>query len=225
MDSIQKAKNIVEALLIVADKGLSRNELASAMGDLAPADIEKAIEILKEEYSKDDRSFTISELAGKCRIVTKPEYMPWISNLYKPERERLSGPSMETLAIIAYKQPVTRAEIESIRGVNVGGVLNTLLEKDLVKIKGRRDVVGKPFVYGTTEKFLEIFGLNSLDELPMLKDFSEEDLEFGKPQEGDIIQIEDERDGGPAGPSANGQETIRGSSESEADPADEEVVS
>jgi segregation and condensation protein B len=192
MKDVQKIKNVIEALLIVSEEGLSKQELAGVIGEVEMKDMDEALRLLKEEYSQEARSFTISELAGKCRIVTKPEYMPWISNLYKPEIERLSGPSLETLAIIAYKQPITRAEIEGVRGVNVGGVLNTLLEKELIKIKGRKDVVGKPFVYGTTEKFMELFGLNTLDELPLLKDFTEEDLEFGKPDEGSIIEIEDE---------------------------------
>lgn len=195
MENVEKTKNIIEALLMVSGEGLSREDLRSAITDSDMKDIDEGIRLLKEEYSGSGRSFNIAEIAGRCRIVTKPEYMPWIGNLYQKQVDRLTGPSLETMAIVAYKQPVTRAEIESIRGVNVGGVLQTLLDKELVKVKGRKDAVGRPLVYGTTEKFLEIFGLNSLDDLPLLRDFREEDLEYGKPQE----QVEVEQESGSGG--------------------------
>ena len=193
MEDYQKIKNIIEALLIVSEGGLTRSDIQNAVGsDVSAGDVNKGIELLKDEYSGDTRAFNISEIAGKCRIITKPEYMPWISNLYETAPERLSGPSLETLAIVAYKQPATRVEIEGVRGVNVGGVLKTLLDKELVKIRGRKDVAGKPLLYGTTEKFLEIFGLNSLDDLPVLKDFKEEDLEFGKTKEDKEVNYAEE---------------------------------
>jgi len=192
MENIERIKSIIEALLIVSEGGLSKEELKKAITDSDTKDIEKGIGLLKEEYSGSARAFNIAEIAGKCRIVTKPEYMPWISNLYQKETERLTGPSLETLAIIAYKQPVTRAEIESIRGVNVGGVLKALLDKNLIQVNGRKDVVGRPLMYGTTGKFLEIFGLNLLGDLPVLMDFSEEDLEYGKPQEQVPVEADDE---------------------------------
>lgn len=191
MENIQRIKNIIEALLIVSESGLSRKEIQEIVGDVEYREVEEGIRLLKEEYSRDDRAFNIAEIAGKCRIVTKAEYMPWISNLYQSEPDRLTGPSLETLAIIAYKQPVTRAEIERVRGVNVGGVLKTLLEKDLIQVKGRKDAVGKPLIYGTTGKFLELFGLNSLDDLPALRDFSEEDLDYGKLQDQDQVEVEE----------------------------------
>jgi len=191
LENIQRIKNIIEALLIVSESGLSRKEIQEIVGDVEYREVEEGIRLLKEEYSRDDRAFNIAEIAGKCRIVTKAEYMPWISNLYQSEPDRLTGPSLETLAIIAYKQPVTRAEIERVRGVNVGGVLKTLLEKDLIQVKGRKDAVGKPLIYGTTGKFLELFGLNSLDDLPALRDFSEEDLDYGKLQDQDQVEVEE----------------------------------
>ncbi|MGB2600585.1 MAG: SMC-Scp complex subunit ScpB [Candidatus Omnitrophota bacterium] len=183
MENSEKIKNIIEALLIVSEQGLSREELRAAIDTADAKDIEEGIRRLKEEYSGETRAFNIAEIAGRCCIVSKPEYMPWIGNLYQKQVDRLTGPSLETLAIIAYKQPATRAEVESVRGVNIGGVLQTLLDKELIQVKGRKDVIGRPLVYGTTQKFLEIFGLNSLDDLPLLRDFSEEDLEYGKPQE------------------------------------------
>ncbi len=183
-------KKIVEALLIVSGEGLTREELVKAIDDTDAKKLEEAITLLKEEYSSEDRAFNIAEIAGKCRIVSKPAYMQWINSLYEREPERLSAPALETLAIMAYKQPVTRAEAEKIRGVNVGGVLKTLLEKDLLEVRGRKDAIGKPLIYGTTDKFLQIFGLNSLADLPQLRDFTEEDLEYGKKQEGMIIENE-----------------------------------
>jgi segregation and condensation protein B len=185
MRNTEKIKSIIEALLIVSEGGLSSAELKSAITDSDTKDIDEGIRLLREEYSATGRAFNIAEIAGKYRIVTQPEYMPWISNLYQKVTDRLTGPSLETLAIIAYKQPVTRAEVESVRGVNVGGVLKTLLEKDLIRIRGRKDVPGK---------FLEIFGLNSLEDLPLLKSFSEEDLEYGMPQEQSIVAVEDTKE-------------------------------
>ncbi|MFH1836559.1 MAG: SMC-Scp complex subunit ScpB [Candidatus Omnitrophota bacterium] len=188
MENSKKIKNIIEALLIVSENGLSLNELKSAITNVDNKDIKEGLELLREEYGSEDRAFNIAEIAEKYRIVTKPEYLEWINNLYKKETERLSSPALETLAIIAYKQPVTRAEAESVRGVGVGGVLKTLLDKDLIQVKGRKDVIGRPLLYATTDKFLKIFGLNSLNDLPMLRDFTEEDLEYGKPQE--IVEME-----------------------------------
>jgi len=194
MKNTGKIKSIIEALLIISEGGLSAAELKSAITDSDTKDIAEGIRLLREEYSATGRAFNIAEIAGKYRIVTQPEYMPWISNLYQKVTDRLTGPSLETLAIIAYKQPVTRAEVESVRGVNVGGVLKTLLEKDLIRIRGRKDVPGRPLIYGTTGKFLEIFGLNSLEDLPLLKSFSEEDLEYGMPQEQSIVAVEDTKE-------------------------------
>lgn len=192
MENIERVKNIIEALLIVSENGLTKEQLKNAINDTEQKEIVEALDLLKEEYSGPGRAFNIAEIAGKCRIVTKPEYMPWIGNLYEKEVDRLTGPSLETLAIIAYKQPATRAEVEVVRGVNVGGVIGTLLDKELIAVRGRRDVIGRPLVYGTTEKFLEIFGLNSLNDLPILREFSEEDLEYGKPQE--VVSTEESVD-------------------------------
>ena len=116
-------------------------------------------------------------------MLTDPIYSRWISALYKRPPDRLSGPSLETLAIIAYKQPLTRSHIELIRGVNVDGVLHTLEERNLIRSRGRLDAPGRPILYGTTTEFLQHFGLKSLDELPKLKEFQESDLDFVKEKE------------------------------------------
>ncbi|MGB2598977.1 MAG: SMC-Scp complex subunit ScpB [Candidatus Omnitrophota bacterium] len=195
MKGIEKIKRIIEALLIVSESGVSREELQKVVGeDVDTRDLDEAVRILKEEYSAETRSFNIVERAERYRIATKPKYMSWINKLYRKEPDRLTGPSLETLAIVAYKQPITRVEIESIRGVNVGGVLKTLLDKDLVQVNGRKDVIGKPLIYGTSDRFLELFGLNSLEDLPELMDFSEEELEYTKPQEHNIVEAEEGSD-------------------------------
>ena len=192
MKGIEKIRGIIEAILIVSESGVSREELQKVVGeDVDIRDIDEAIRLLKEEYDSEARSFNIVEIAGRYRITTKPQYMRWINKLYSKEPDRLTGPSLETLAIVAYKQPVTRAEVEGIRGVNVGGVLKTLLDKELIEVRGRKDVVGKPLIYGTRGRFLEIFGLNSLEDLPELMDFSEEELEYTKPQEHNIVEAEE----------------------------------
>lgn len=212
---IKKIKNIIEALLVISETGLTRDEIKNAIPESDTKDIDEGIRLLREEYDSDNRAFNISEIAGRYRLVTKSEYMPWIGNLYKKEAERLTGPSLETLAILAYKQPATRAEIEIVRGVNVGGVLKSLLEKGLIQVKGRKDVIGRPLVYGTTERFLELFGLNSLNDLPGLRDFSEDDLEYGKKQE-HILPVED---------MPGGQETlIRGANDEENTEVEESTV-
>ena len=188
MENIENMKKVVEALLIVSGDGLRREAIMEVISEAGAKEVNECVTLLNEEYDRDGRAFTITEIAGRYRIVTRPEYMPWIKDLYQTGPERLTGPSLETLAIIAYKQPATRAEIEFVRGVNVGGVLKTLLEKGLIKVKGRKDIVGKPLIYGTTEKFMEFFGLNTLDDLPMLKDFKEEDLDYGAPQGGPVLE-------------------------------------
>ena len=190
MENIEKIKSIIEALLVVSEKGLSKEELTGAVSFTDIKDIEEGVSCLKEDYNSPERAFNIAEIGGRYRIVTKPEYMPWINNLYKKDIDRMTAPSLETLAIIAYKQPATRAEVENVRGVNAGGVIKTLLEKELIQVKGRRDVVGRPLVYGTTEKFLEIFGLNSLNDLPILREFAEEDLDYAAQPEKQVLEKE-----------------------------------
>ena len=190
MDNADKIKSIIEALLIVSEGGLSPEDLKRAIPDTDVREIKEGISSLKEEYTSSGRAFNIADIAGRYRIVTQPEFLPWIGNLYEKPPDRLTGPSLETLAIVAYKQPATRSEVEIVRGVNCGGVLKSLLDKDLICIRGRKDVVGRPIMYGTAEKFLELFGLNSLDDLPVLREFSEEDLDYGKPQE--VVSMEDE---------------------------------
>ncbi|HRZ87312.1 MAG TPA: SMC-Scp complex subunit ScpB [bacterium] len=172
-----KLKSIVEALLFVSDRPLSLKELQqilSELGNLNVGDIMGAIEALRKEYSDMMRSFQIVEVANAYQIRTLPEYAPWLSKLFRDEsRDKLSMPALETLSIIAYRQPITRAEIEAIRGVNIDGVMKALMERDLIKISGKKDVPGHPFLFGTTKKFLTHFGLKDLTDLPQISEFKE----------------------------------------------------
>lgn len=192
----EQIKSIIEALLFVSDKPLFVHEIRNAIEDVDPHQIREIISELGKDYEISQRALRIVELAGGFQMVTDPVFAPWLKKFYKASgSERLSGPGLETLAIIAYKQPVTKPEIEAIRGVNIDGVLKTLVEKNLVRILGRRETVGRPIIYGTTQEFLQYFGLNALEELPKLEDFhfTEKDIELPEhlkedqtPQEGGV---------------------------------------
>ncbi len=186
-----QSKKIIEALLFVSDKPVSIDTLRDVLKDVDPAEIRNIIEELNGEYSSSGRSFAIKEIAGGFQMLTDPVYSRWISALYKRPPDRLSGPSLETLAIIAYRQPLTRSQIELIRGVNVDGVLRTLEERNLIRSRGRLEAPGRPILYGTTTEFLQHFGLKALDELPKLKEFQESDLDFVKEKEKhDVVNTE-----------------------------------
>jgi len=180
---IDEAKRIVEALLFVSDKPVSIDTLKEVLKEIDPTDIRAIIEELNGEYASSGRSFSVKEIAGGFQMLTDPVFSKWIAALYKRPPDRLTGPSLETLAIIAYKQPLTRTDIEVIRGVNVDGVLRTLEERNLIKTRGRLEAPGRPILYGTTNEFLQHFGLKSLEELPKLKEFKESDLDFTKEKE------------------------------------------
>lgn len=175
-------KKIVEVLIFSSDRPLSLkqmkdiiNEEKSTTGVNADIrSIETAVNELIDKYNSDDYSFNIIAVAGAYRFATKRDYSPWLAKLNKEKlKRRLSQSALETLAIIAYNQPITKAEIEAIRGVNVDYIIGALLEKDLVTIKGRAEVVGRPMLYGTTDSFMEYLGINALDDLPTLKAIDE----------------------------------------------------
>jgi segregation and condensation protein B len=177
-------KKIIEALIFASDKPLAIKQIKDIIGDIDTRLIRKIINNLKEEFAKDQRSFNITEVAGGFQFSTDSTYGRWLKKLYKiKQSDYLTGPSLETIAIIAYRQPVTKSDIEFIRGVAVDGVIGNLLQKGFIKVVGKKDVVGKPYLYGTTALFLQYFGLNSIEDLPALSDFKEADLEFKKPQE------------------------------------------
>ena len=166
-------KSVVEALLFASEKPLAIEQMRNALDNLEATEIRKILENLKAEYEQSNRGIRLAEIAGGFQMITAPGYSAFLKKLFKGRRvERLSRPALETLAIIAYKQPLTKLEIESLRNVNADGVMKNLLDKNLVRISGRKKAPGRPFVYGTTRQFLEYFGLKSLEELPKLEEFS-----------------------------------------------------
>ncbi|MGI9087853.1 MAG: SMC-Scp complex subunit ScpB [Chthoniobacterales bacterium] len=172
---------VIEALLFSAQKPLSARELQSAIKGAGPedelspnefakcaeAEVSAALESLKIEYIEQQRAFQLVEKAEGWQLASDPEYARWVRQLFPAAKpSRLTPPSLETLAIVAYRQPITRADIEAVRGVAVDGVLQSLMERGLVKIAGRAEVPGRPLLYETTQFFLDHFGLKNLDELP-----------------------------------------------------------
>lgn len=152
--------------------------------DIPEKDIDEALDRIQDRYSSDDYAFEVVRSGGGFQFLTKPAYQSSIGIYLKQQsKRRLSTSALETLSIIAYKQPVTKTEIEQIRGVNCDYSVQKLLEKNLVEIKGKSDSVGRPLIYGTSEKFMDYFGINELSELPTPKDFAGEDNEIGSEQD------------------------------------------
>ena len=168
MDLLE-AKSVIEAVIFAADEPVSIDQLSRVMVGLDNEAIEQMIRELQKNYDEAGRSFQMVEVANGFQICTRDEYAPWIKSFYTTEiSSRLSVSALEALAIIAYRQPVTRAEIEEIRGVNSDSVIRTLLERNLIKVLGRKQAPGKPMIYGTTREFLMHFGLRDLSELPSI---------------------------------------------------------
>lgn len=161
----------VEAALLTADRALTAGKLAEALGLPVSPPVVIAIERLNEQYAETGRAFRIEQVAGGWRVMTLPEYADVLSAMHKTKAQsKLSPAAMETLAIVAYKQPVLRAELESIRGVACGETLRSLMERHLIKIVGRAEEIGRPMLYGTTKQFLEVFGLSSTKDLPKVEE-------------------------------------------------------
>jgi segregation and condensation protein B len=158
---------LVEAALLAADEPLTARRLAQVAGLTDAAEARRLIRRLQALYDHDGTAFQVEEPAGGFQLLTRPEYHPWLARLRRASNElRLSAAGRETLAIVAYRQPIMRADIEAIRGVQCGDLLRLLMEKGLVRIAGRHDSLGRPVLYGTTRKFLQVFGLRSLRDLP-----------------------------------------------------------
>lgn len=163
---------LIEALLFTAIEPLKPKEIKKVT-ELSLAEIKAAINDLEAEYDSPSRGVELLKINQGYQLRTKPAYQSYINQLHQPEvNKRITEASLETLTIIAYKQPVTRAEIEDIRGVNVSKALKTLKQRGLITELGRKDTIGNPIIYGTSDEFLEYFGLNDLDELPEPQDFS-----------------------------------------------------
>ena len=190
---------VIEALLFSAQKPLSVHEINAAIkggeSDQASetpnefsrvknAEIAAALEQLKVEYIQQNRAFQLIEKAEGWQLATDPAFAKWVRQLFPaPKQARLSAPGLETLAIIAYRQPITRADVEAVRGVNIDGVLQTLMERGLVKISGRAEIPGRPLLYETTQFFLDHFGLRNLDELPNAEELRRRYLPVAQPAE------------------------------------------
>ena len=163
----------VEAALLASDRPISAARLADALGGIAAAQIKTAVEHLNQTYERDGRSFRVESVAGGWQIHTLPEHAAVLTALHKTRpQSKLSPAALETLAIVAYKQPIMRAEIETIRGVACGEVLRSLMVRHLIKIVGRAEEIGRPMLYGTTKAFLEVFGLSNLKDLPKVEDLT-----------------------------------------------------
>jgi len=201
---------VIEALLFSAQKPLSAEQIVDVLGragaedELVPnefarvrkAEVAAALEELKTEYIEQQRAFQLVEKAEGWQLVSDPVYAKWVRQLFPaPKPTRLSAPALETLAIIAYRQPITRADVEAVRGVTIDGVLQTLLERGLVKIAGRAEIPGRPLLYETTEFFLDHFGLRTLDELPNVEELRKRYLPVARPVAGVA-------DAGPRSPTA-----------------------
>ena len=163
-------KFIIESLLFVAEEPLSVQQLKSFLETESADAIRTALQELADEYDCRGGGFEIRQVAGGFQFRTRSEYSEWVKKLLKPSPAKLSRAALETLAIIAYKQPIIRADVEHIRGVDCGGVLRMLLEKKLVRVLGRKDIPGRPMIYGTTRQFLEVFNLKDLRDLPSPKE-------------------------------------------------------
>ena len=168
-----KQRQIVEALILAAPEPISAARLAEILPYGKRKRVTELVRELNEEYEAQGRAFEIWEVAGGFQMRTRPGFASYVKQLHRVSALRLSRAALETLALVAYRQPVTRAEIEGVRGVDPGSILRNLIERKLVHIAGHRDVPGRPMLYATARRFLEVFGMNSLEDLPTLRDLDE----------------------------------------------------
>jgi segregation and condensation protein B len=163
---------MLEAVLLAADEPLNARRLALLTGVTDGNEARRLVRKLQSLYDQDGTAFQVEELAGGFQLLTRPAYHPWLARLRRTGNDlRLSTAARETLAIVAYRQPIMRADVEAVRGVQCGEMLRQLMEKGLVRIAGRHDSLGRPVLYGTTRKFLQLFGLKSLKDLPLAEQF------------------------------------------------------
>jgi segregation and condensation protein B len=174
ISAVNGLKGILEAVLFVAGEPLTLDRLVTVLEGSSRAEVRDAMSVLQTDYAAEGRGLQVVEVAGGYQIATRVDCAPWIKRLEKVKAgAKLSRSAMETLAIIAYKQPLVRGEIEQIRGVDTAGVLRTLLDRRLIRIVGRKDIPGRPIMYGTSKQFLQAFGLNDLSDLPALRDIKD----------------------------------------------------
>lgn len=168
-----EAMAILEALLFVADEALPLDQIAGIFGDRTADEVRALVEGLNGRYAGEAAGLQVQEVAGGLRLTTRPDLSPWVQKLNRVRPARLSRAALETLAVIAYRQPLTKAEVEGVRGVSADGVLRTLLERELIRIVGRKPEAGRPILYGTTRTFLEHFGFKDLTDLPTLREIED----------------------------------------------------
>ena len=210
MRCVMTLSRVIEALLFSAQKPLSIREITTAIktadDELSPnefsrvreAEVAAALEQLKIEYVEQQRAFQLIEKAEGWQLATDTQYAQWVRQLFPAAKPaRLSAPALETLAIIAYRQPITRSDVEAVRGVNIDGVLQTLMERGLVKIAGRAEIPGRPLLYETTQFFLDHFGLRNLEELPNVEELRKRNLPVAR------ASVAGSGDAGSPGPSAS----------------------
>jgi segregation and condensation protein B len=173
MDSKPPLKDIVESLLFMSGSPITIERLSIAVPDAVPGEIRQTLNGLEAEYEARGGGFCLRQVAGGWQLRTRPQFAPWIRRMHQSQPSRLSQAALETLAIIAYNQPVLRSYVEHVRGVDSGGVMKLLLDKGLIRVLGRDDKPGRPMLYATSKKFLEIFDLKDLSELPTLKEIQE----------------------------------------------------
>jgi segregation and condensation protein B len=223
----QEIRAVLEALVFASPQPITSREITQVMQGVPKSAWLEAFEEIKADYARDGRGLQVIEIAGGYQITTRPEYNDWVRQLLDPKpTARLSIQALETLAVIAYKQPVTQPEVIELRGVKSGGVLKTLLEKRLIKIVGRKEVVGRPILYGTTKFFLLHFGLKDLSELPKIEEFAEvlgeevdveglkKAIEAPRPVEVPLSEAESDEAAAPGDESAD-EETTPAPTESE----------
>lgn len=206
MPHAEELPSVVEALLFAATQPLSLKRLGVLTGGVPEAELSDALDIVRERCEKRESGLMLMEVAGGFQLATKPEVADWVLALHKHRRKNPISPAlMETLAIVAYKQPIVRAEVEAIRGVDCGGVMRALLDSGLVEVVGQKEVPGRPSLYGTTPAFLKTFGLRDLRELPSLKDLQSVLTASMKGKAEEVAEEPAEGGGEPAvDPGANG---------------------
>ncbi len=200
-------KSAIEALVFVSGNPVSLDKLKGVFEEETDEQIEAQVRQLQQDYIDRGSGLMLAEVAGGYQLATRPEHFAWIRKFKTVKTTtRLSKPALETLAIVAYKQPITRSEVEAIRGVNIGGIMRNLMERRLVKIVGKKDVPGKPMMYGTTMEFLQYFGLKDLSALPTLKEFQE--LEAGEDAMEEVPLAEGEDAGASSFEETDGEEAL-----------------
>jgi segregation and condensation protein B len=214
---MEDLKHIIESLLFVSEEPLSLDRIKGALGFAETRDVRKALQTLSEEYEARGGGFSLRTVAGGYQLRTRPEYKEYIKRLVRTAPPRLSRAALETLAIVAYYKPITRTDIEHIRGVDCGGVLRMLMERKLIRVLGRKEVPGRPMIYETTKRFLEVFDLKDIRDLPTINEIEA----LGKEADEDTtVALEQNTDSYPRGADA----ASPGAAETEPAPPDDGPV-